>query len=140
MIICSDPVHGARIATAAGCSFDPAVDQVIAREENGELLGGVVYKDFTRESIAMHVAGFDPRWINKEMLWKAFDYPFVQLGCKTVFGPVPSYNTQALEFDRKLGFSQVAIVPGVFPGGDLVVLAMKREDCRWLKPRHKSAE
>jgi RimJ/RimL family protein N-acetyltransferase len=125
--------HARAIAKAAGCFFNPECDHVISREEDGKLLGGVIFTGYTGASIGIHTASFDPRWINKDMLWITFDYPFNQLGVKKLFGQVPSGNLRALEFDLKLGFIEEARIPEVFPGEDLVVLSMRREDCRWLK-------
>lgn len=123
---------GYRIAKEAGQPFNPAVDVVISRVEDGKLLGGVIFNGFTGASIAIHMAGFDPHWVNRDMLWVAFDYPFRQLDCKKLFGLLPSSNQKALEIDLKLGFKKVAVIPEVYPDADMVVLEMRREDCRWL--------
>lgn len=133
MIHFDNLIHGRKIAETSGTSFNAEVDTVISRSVRGQLAGGVVYKDYTGKSIAMHVASFMPNWINKDLLWVCFHYPLVQLDCEVVFGPVPSTNRRALEFDRKLGFKEVARIADVFPDGDLVVLKMHREDCRWIK-------
>ena len=129
--------HGYRIAKASGCTYNPAVDQVIARVEDGELWGGNLYQGYTGASIQLHMAGFRPNWANREFLWIAFAYPFEQLKCGKVFGQVPETNTRALEIDLKLGFKIVAKIDDVFPDGACYVLALAREDCRWLnlKPR-----
>ncbi|MGE0677754.1 hypothetical protein [Pseudolabrys sp.] len=134
MIVFGVENHGHEIAKASGCSFNKNVDQVISRFDpaTGQLLGGVIYQNFTGRSIGMHVAGFTPNWINKDLLWVCFDYPFTQLGCELVLGTVPAANTKALDFDLKLGFKEVTRVPDVFPNGDLVIVAMRREECRWL--------
>jgi hypothetical protein len=97
-------------------------------------MGGVVYKDWTGNggSISMHVAGIRHRWINRSMLWVCFDYPFNQLQVKKIFGPVPSYNKVAYEFDKHLGFQDEATIRGVYPDGDLMLLSMRREECRFL--------
>lgn len=131
MIEFGNPSHGFAIASSAGCTFNPTVDVVIGRTSQGNLLGGVLYQGYTGVSINMHVAGFHPKWINKDMLWVAFHYPFAQLRCKQVIGQVPSSNHKALEFDLKLGFKEVTRVPEVFPDGDLIVLALREEECRW---------
>lgn len=83
------------------------------------------------------MAGFRPDWANRDMLWVAFDYPFNQLGCKKLFGQVPESNPKALEIDLKLGFKIIAKIDDVFPDGALIVVALDRDDCRWLnlKPR-----
>lgn len=131
--------HGHAIAQAAGIHFNSTVDIVISREDNGgELLGGVIYQDFTGASITIHMAGFKSgNWADRDMLWVAFDYPFNQLKVHKILGYLPSNNLKALDIDKKLGFSEVVRIPGVYPGADLVILAMERCECRWLniKPR-----
>ena len=138
MVIFDDAHFGGAIADAAGVPFNPQVDRVIARVRGGELLGGVIFNGYTGASIGLHMAGFDPHWVNRDLLWVVFNYSFVQLGCKVVFGQVPETNVKALEADKRLGFKEVTRVEDVFPDGALIVLAMRREDCRWLniKPRH----
>lgn len=137
MIEFSNHEHGYRIAEAAGCFFNPACDQVISVFDKGKLLGGNVLTGYTGASIHLHTAGFAPKWATRDFLWVAFAYPFLQLGCKKVFGQVPESNTRALEIDLKLGFKVVARIEDVFPDGACLVLALAREDCRWLnlKPR-----
>lgn len=137
-MIAFNPIFGPHIARAAGVVFNRDADTVLCRVENGELLGGVVYSGYTGVSIHMHVAGFSPKWINHDILWAAFHYPFVQLNCNVIFGQVPESNSKALEFDKKLGFSEVVHIKDVFPDGGLILLSMRREHCRWLKlrPRH----
>ena len=138
MIQMNNEDHGHVIAESAGVIFNPAADVVISHlDKGGELTGGVIYNGYTRASINMHVAAFSPRWGSRDMLWVCFDYPFNQLGCRKVFGQVPSKNDHALEFNLKLGFKIEALIPDVFPEDDLIVVSMSREDCRWLnlKPR-----
>lgn len=130
--------HGERIATELGLSLDPHRDQVISRSDRHGLLGGVIYRDFTGASVQMHVVGFDPTWINKDMLWVAFHYPFEQLQCGKVFGQVPETNHHAIDFNRRLGFKEVVRIPGVYLDGSCVLMEMVRDDCKWLriKPSH----
>jgi RimJ/RimL family protein N-acetyltransferase len=135
MIVFNNAGLGRVLAENAGTSYNAEVDTCIARVEDGELWGGVVYQNFTGASIAVHVASFRVNWINKDMLWVCFHYPFVQLGVKKMFGQVPASNCNALEFDLKLGFKEEARIKDVFPDGDLIVVSMRREDCRWLKVR-----
>jgi RimJ/RimL family protein N-acetyltransferase len=127
---------GVSIAAHSGTAFNPVVDQCIARvTSKGKLRGGVVYSGYTGQggSIGMHVVGFDPLWINRDMLWMAFDYPFNQLGVKKVFGQVPASNQKALHFDLALGFKVEALVQDVFPDGDMILVAMYRDECRHLR-------
>jgi RimJ/RimL family protein N-acetyltransferase len=131
--------HGHAIANAADCVYNPAVDTCISRvDQDGELLGGVIFTAYTGASVHLHMAGFCDHWANRDLIWCIFDYPFNQLGCKRVFGQVRVSNTKALEIDLKLGFKIVAEIDDVYPDGGVYVLSMSRQDCKWLsvKPRH----
>ena len=141
MITVGNLDHAQAIAKAAGCVFNPAVNRVISRMRNGELLGGVIFQDYNVASISIHAAGFAPHWLNNNMLWVSFDYPFNQINVSKLIAPVPSRNRKAIEFDLKLGFKREARIADVFPGddGDLLVLTMRREDCRWLKLKPRGA-
>jgi RimJ/RimL family protein N-acetyltransferase len=130
------PDDGGRIARSAGLIYNVAADQCIARlDDDGALMGGVVYQNYTRKSIGIHMAGFHPRWVNRDMIWMAFDYPFNQLGVDVVFGQLPASNTTALDLDRRLGFEEVLRVPDVYPCGEAVLMRMYRENCKWLKAK-----
>jgi RimJ/RimL family protein N-acetyltransferase len=137
MIIFDNPIYANRIAEAAGTIYNPFADRSIVRVEGEDLIGGVLYQGYTGASIQIHMAGFAPTWVTRDLMWVVFDYPFRQLGCETLFGQVPEANTKALEIDLKLGFKIVAKIEGVYPDGACIVVAMKRDECRWLnmKPR-----
>ncbi len=143
MIIINDHNHGHQIAKGAGFSYNPIVDQCISREVVGDLVGGVVYYNYTHASICMHVASFKQGWINVDLLWAAFDYPFNQLKCERIFAYVRAANQKALEFCCKLGFKGKAVLEGVYHNtpegkGDLLIMSMKRHECRWLKIKPSS--
>jgi RimJ/RimL family protein N-acetyltransferase len=111
---------------------------ICRKSDNDVLLGGVIFSHYTGESIAIHSGSWDPHWINRDMLFVVFDYPFNQLGVKRIFGQVPEDNKHARSFNENLGFWYVARVEGVFPGDiACMVMRMDREDCRFLtiKPR-----
>jgi RimJ/RimL family protein N-acetyltransferase len=133
----NDQSDANRIAKISGVSFNPLVDQCIARFERrgGTLLGGVVYKDWTGlgGSIAVHVAGLRDRWVNRALLFVCFDYPFNQLQVKKIFGQISSRNRVAYEAAKHLGFVEEARIRDVYPDGDMVLLSMTREQCRFLE-------
>lgn len=131
-IVLNDLIAAQRIAAAAPCVYSPVHDHCIARFKGDRLLGGVIYQGYTGASIELHVAGFDPLWINRDLLWAVFAYPFIQLNCKKIIGRVAETNRRALEFDLKLGFKEEGRIREVFPEGDLFILTMRRDECRWL--------
>lgn len=139
MIAAGNLEHAKLLAEEIGIYFNPACDHVISRARDGKLLGGVIFTGYTGASIAIHVAGLEPRWINNNMLWITFDYPFNQLRVSKLIGHVPSGNRKALDFDLKLGFKEEARITDIYPDGDLIVLSMRREDCRWLKLKPRGA-
>ena len=132
MIVFGDREHGRKIAEAAGSSFNSNVDVVAARVENDKLLGGIVFYGYTKVSIRITLAGFQPNWANRDLLLVGFHYPFGQLGCHSVFVQLDASNTKSLELAGNLGFKIVATVPGVYATGDELILRMRREECRFL--------
>lgn len=137
-IIFNDPADGEAIAECAGTSFHPKTCTSICRVRNDVRLGGVIFSHYTGESIAMHSGSWNDHWINRDMLFVTFDYPFNQLGVKRIFGQVPETNVHAQEFNVKAGFEYVARIEGVFPHNvACMVMCLERSRCRFLsvKPR-----
>lgn len=98
-----------------------------------QILAGVAYTSWNGASLYMHVAAQPGRqWLNRDFLHICFDYPFNQLRAKKLIGLVGSGNSDALRFDQNLGFVLEATLKGAHPDGDLLVLTMTREQCRWL--------
>jgi RimJ/RimL family protein N-acetyltransferase len=139
MIFTGNIEHGMAVMNSIQSTYSPVTMQVISRAENGELYGGVIYENYTGVggSLLAHVAGFRPNWLNRDMLYIMFDYPFKQLGCRNVFLQVASKNVASFRFATSLGFKEYVKIEDVFPDDDMILLRMKREDCRFLniKPR-----
>lgn len=99
---------------------------------DGKILGVVGFDGWNGASCQMHVAG-EGNWVSRELIRAVFDYVFKTAGLKVVLGLVPSNNERALKFDKHVGFRQVARIDGAHPDGALVVLELRREDCRYLR-------
>ena len=104
----------------------------IGQEIDGEIKAVVAYDNILDNSCMMHTAAIVPNWISKDLLWAAFDYPFNILKVKVILASVASTNEEALKLDRHLGFVDKAYIEDAHLDGDLVILAMRRENCRWL--------
>lgn len=137
MITAGDLDQANAIARCAGTFFNPVCDTCIVNVRDGRLLGGVIFTGFNGASIGIHSGSFDQRWLDRDMLWIAFAYPFEQLGVNKLIGQIPSDNRKALDFNRKLGFIEEARIEGVFRNADLIVMSMTRANCRWLKRGHR---
>lgn len=99
----------------------------------GVIRAVIGFDGFNGASIEMHVASDGTgHWCTRRVLAAAFDYPFRICGVKVIVGRVPSGNTAALQFDKRVGFELSAIIPDAHPDGALHILTMRREDCRFL--------
>lgn len=106
----------------------------IGRLKSGKLVGVVGYDGFNDTSCQIHVAG-EGNWVDREILQATFKYPFEHLGLKVLIGLVPSGNAEAIRFNEHLGFKIEARIKDAHPDGELLVMSMRREDCRWIREK-----
>ncbi len=133
IIVREDHIVGPWVCERTGGTYVPGDSSTMGlADAHGNLVGGVLFDHYNGRSIAMHVAGDGRRWLNREFIRACFDYVFNQLGVHKVIGMVPSWNKGALRFDFKLGFEKEAVIEDAVPGGDLIILSMTRDQCRWL--------
>jgi RimJ/RimL family protein N-acetyltransferase len=105
----------------------------IGQEIDGNLVAVVGFASFMPKACQMHIAAVDEvNWMSRDLLWAAFDYPFNKLGVSVILGQVCADNESALKLNRHLGFKVIAEIADAHMDGDLVIMAMRREDCRWL--------
>lgn len=103
-------------------------------EKDGELVAGVAYEGFNGHNVWMHVAAQPGgKWMTRDFLRYCFYYPFEELKVSRISGYVEASNKHALKFDLHLGFKPEARLSGAASdGGDVVVLVMRRGDCRYV--------
>jgi hypothetical protein len=137
MIELGNHEHGQLIAKATRSVYSSGVETVVSRSEHGQFMGGVIFSNFTGTSVCIDVAGAQPNWCNRDILWMAFAYPFIQLKVNVLIGRLWSTNEKAIKFDLHVGFRELARIPGAVPNGDLVIIVMYKEWCKWLflKPK-----
>lgn len=139
MIVFNNIVHGFKIAAAIPRNYNPSHDVVISKvTSEGNCLGGVIYSDMISNCIFMHQAGFGPSWLSGDMIWVVFDYPFNQLNVDKVAGTIPASNKALYEFNRRMGFVEECRIKDAYKDGDLVVMTMHRDQCRWLSRKPKT--
>lgn len=103
-------------------------------DATGNLVGGVVFNNYTTRDIHMHVAGVGSHWLNRRFIGEVFRYIFHQLGCRRCTGLVARSNEHAQQFDLKLGFMYEGVLRAHLPNDeDAFIFGMLREECRWLK-------
>lgn len=92
---------------------------------------------FIGKTCQIHVAmvkdyAFTPR----ALLDVVFDYAFNALGREMLLGTVNSRNVAAIRYDKHLGFVENHRIPGMHEdGGDIVLMSMLKEQCRYLKQK-----
>lgn len=95
------------------------------RTDHLSIAGSVAYNCWLEDSVFMHVA-FTKRVVTRVMLREAFMYPFQICKKKRVYGMTPITSQRASVFAERLGFRVISRTP------DLTLLAMSREECRWI--------
>jgi RimJ/RimL family protein N-acetyltransferase len=114
--------------------YDYAKDTMcIGQEKDGKLIAVLGYNNFTDKLCQIHVASTDVFWLTRELLFAIFDYPFNKVGLKVILAPICKDNFKSLNLCRKLGFVKVADIPYAHPNGDLIIMAMERNQCKWLQ-------
>lgn len=112
----------------------PEDSVVIGLVDEQEILGVCVFTDYRETTINMHVAGAKKGWITKSFIQACFNYVFNELKCRTALGLVRTDNQDALLFDTKLGFRVCGLVPQAdYDGCDFYLMAMTKDECKWLK-------
>lgn len=120
-------VERTQCATTAGFRAIKAVDG------GGRIRGMVGYDGWTENAVQAHMA------VDTPVAWRAlipacFEYPFREAGKGVLLGIIPAHNTRSWRMARRLGFRFAhAVRDGWARGDDLLVLELRREDCRFLK-------
>jgi RimJ/RimL family protein N-acetyltransferase len=104
-------------------------------EKDGEILAAYAYDNYTNHSICMHVAAVEGKnWLTKELLWRSFAYPFLQLNCHRVTALVKENNVQCRKFVENHGFTQEGILRENFPDkSNMIVYGLLKDECRFLR-------
>jgi RimJ/RimL family protein N-acetyltransferase len=93
------------------------------------------YTNFMPKACEIHIGSVGEHWASKDFIWAVFDYPFNKLGVSVILGQICADNIDALKLNRHLGFKVVAEIPDAHMSGDLVIMAMRKEECRFLNIR-----
>lgn len=108
--------------------------EAIGLEHQGRLIAGVLYDGYEQDArVSSHAAGIGKNWLNREYLWVIFDYPFNQLNVNVMINTVSSSNKDSMRFTEHLGFKEVARIEGGACDGDLIIYALYKKDCKWIR-------
>jgi hypothetical protein len=127
------PEHFDWILSRTGCARTDGFRAIEAVDPDGRIRGMVAFDLWTVNSVQMHLA-LEAPVVLRSLLRPAFTYVFEESDRGVAIGIVPAHNARALELDKHIGFREAhRIKDGWAPGDDLVVLEMRKHECRWLR-------
>jgi len=101
-------------------------------EMKGEIVAGVVLEQINGANAVCHIAIEKPCKAMLSLFSVVCDYAFRQLGLKRITGFVSASDTSVIEFDKRLGFEEEFVMKDAAFDGDVVVLVLRADNCRWL--------
>ena len=137
MIVCNRQRElGQWLCERTGGAYIDGEGTYIGLETDGKIVAVAGYDHYNGASIHVHLA-VDGK-ITPEFLWYGFYYPFEELKVRKLIGIVASTNEKALRLDKHFGYVTEAIIKDAAPTGDLHILTMTKDQCRYLtrKPHH----
>ena len=97
------------------------------------LVAGVIYNAYEAANVNMHIGAVDgARWLTREFLFAAFDYPFNELGRRRVSAFMRASNKKAISFIENIGFEYEGKLLHYYPKDDALMYGMVKEKCRFL--------
>jgi L-amino acid N-acyltransferase YncA len=121
------------------CAVTSDFSAIEALDAYGRTRGMVGYCGWTENSVQMHMAVTAPS-VWRALLRPSLEYPFAQVGVGVCLGIIPSSNVKSLRFAGAVGFEEkYRIRDGWDVGEDLVLLEMRKEDCRFLLSNERRA-
>lgn len=117
----------------AGCVLTRNARGVKAVDAYGAIRAMVAFDSWTNASAQAHMAAETPiAW--RSLLRPAFSYPFIEADKRVLIAVIPAGNERSLRLAKRFGFRETHRVPdGWDTGEDLVLLEMRREDCRHIQ-------
>lgn len=122
--------------TGAECRVAGATGIGWLRED--EVVAGVLYESYTGQggSVTAHIAIASGSSFTKEFMRAIFQYPFEQLGVRTIYAMVSSNNIESRRLVERMGFQPETKIANYYPEGDLIVYALTADNCIWLGEKH----
>lgn len=104
---------------------------IVARTDEGEFAGALVFDNWTFTSCVCHILVVDPRAFREGLLQEGYEYIFVTCGRKMILGVIASDRDEAMQFIPKLGWELLyTLKDGVDNGVDMNYFRYTKE--QWL--------
>jgi hypothetical protein len=112
----------------------------IAREVDGVIIAAFGYDSFQGLSCQLHAVTDSPTGFNRVLLRTGFEVPFIQWQYQKLIGIIQAGNAKSLNFAKRLGFEEFAVLKDAHPSGALHFFALDRKDCRWIPAEHRACQ
>lgn len=134
-VIAAAPEDFAWIAERTGCVPGPGFRAIKVVDSRGKIRGMVGYDGWTENAVQAHMAVDTPvAW--RSLVRPAFSYPFEEAGRGIILATISARNLRSVHLALRFGFRLLhRIKDGQAVGRDLLLLEMRREQCRWLGPQ-----
>lgn len=100
-------------------------------------VGACIMDNWSANSVQAHIIVTNPLLLRHGFLELITGLVYEDMGCKYIYGQVPSNNTKALKLNTHMGFKEVARLKEAYADGvDYVIMEMHRDDCKIPIPVH----
>ena len=132
--ITSDHAAGHWTAIKVDGGYFQERSRSIGLKKDGEFIAGVIYENWHGRSITCHIAVTGR--MTPAYLFAIFDYPFNVCKVGKIIVPISSANITSIRFVEKMGFQEEARIKDAMADGDMVILTMPKERCKYLENRY----
>jgi hypothetical protein len=127
------PEHHGWFVSRTGYAIALDFKAIEAVDSDGVVRAMVGWDHLTPSAAQIHFA-LDYPTAGRHLIRPAFEIPFTQGARQLLFGVVADSGGRQLSVALGLGFREThRIVDGWRPGEDLVIVEMKRSECRWIQ-------
>lgn len=107
--------------------------QAFGFERHGDLVGAVVFTEYTGNDIHVSVVTTDPCWWHRRYIKLLYEYVFDQCGCIRISALVNESNRKSIKLLRGLGSKEEGRLRSYFNPKDGIVFGQLRSECKWLE-------
>ena len=128
----NDPFDTRRVALDLNAEF--VEPQTLSIYKNNDLLGAYIVTAYTGKNGSCYLGwiGYRPGWFSRRIGRWVSQHLFLTLACRAVMAEIRSDNARALAIAPRIGFREIARVPGYYPDADGVLLAATPETTPFL--------
>lgn len=105
---------------------------LIGLETHGEITAVFAYNCFYGKTCQQHVAIKKGAYIPRRFVHYVYYYPFETVNAHTLIAVLQENNADIVKLAKHAGFEEVYRIDGGFEDCDLIILTLKKSDCRFL--------